>query len=241
MPKAQPREMRFLTAEEVRRVADGIREPYDTLLYVLACGGLRWGEAAALRRGRCELLRSRLHVVESLSEVRGAFHFGATKTYQARAVVLPRLLRDRFAEHLAHEVGADSDDLVFTAPRGGPLRRKEFSVGFWRPALEEAGIDHARVHDLRHTCASLLIATGANPKAVQAQLGDSSIQVTFDRYGHLFPSDQMALAAKMDDVFLESQTDTRRTSDDTKWSSCPLSTHCLSEIMSERACQHRLL
>jgi len=157
--------------------------------------------------------RSRLHVAESLSEIRGGFHFGPTKTYQVRAVVLPAFLRDRIADHLVRRADTDSDALVFTAPKGGPLRRKEFGAGYWKPALGEAGIEHLRVHDLRHTCASLLIATGANPKAVQAQLGHSSIQVTFDRYGHLFPSDQEALAARMDEVYLGSLTDTRRTPD----------------------------
>ena len=77
------------------------------------------------------------------------------------------------------------------------------------PALESAGIEDLRVHDLRHTCASLLIATGANPKAVQAHLGHSSIHVSFDRYGHLFPSDQEALAERMDEVYLGSLTNTR--------------------------------
>ena len=210
----QRREMRFLTAEQVRLIADAMQEPYDTLVYVLAYGGVRWGEACALRRGRCELLRSRLHVAESLSEIRGGFDFGPTKTYQRRTVVLPGFLRDRLAEHLAHHVEADPEALVFTEPRGGPLRRKAFSANHWKPALESAGIEDLRVHDLRHTCASLLIATGANPKAVQAHLGHSSIQVTFDRYGHLFPSDQEALAEQMDEVYLGSLTDTRGTAPD---------------------------
>lgn len=211
LPRMQRQEMRFLTAGEVRRIAEAMRDPYGTLVYVLAYGGLRWGEAAALRRGRCELLRSRLHVVENVSEVRGGFDFGPTKTYQIREVVLPAFLRDRLAEHLARQVEADPEALVFTAPAGGPLRRKEFNSGLWRPALEAAGVEYLRPHDLRHTCASLLIATGANPKAVQAQLGHSSIQVTYDRYGHLFPSDREALAARMDEVFRDSLTDKRRT------------------------------
>jgi len=213
LPRMQRREMRFLTAEEVRRIAETMEEPYGTLVYTLAYGGLRWGEACALRQGRCELLRSRLHVAESVSEIRGGFHFGPTKTYQVRTVVVPAFLRDRIAEHLSNRADSDSGALVFTAPKGGPLRRKEFGAGHWKPALEEAGIEHLRVHDLRHTCASLLIATGANPKAVQAQLGHSSIQVTFDRYGHLFPSDQEALATRMDEVYRGSLTDTRRTPD----------------------------
>ncbi|MCB1245743.1 MAG: tyrosine-type recombinase/integrase family protein, partial [Acidimicrobiia bacterium] len=58
LPRMQVREMRFLTAEEVETLAASIREPYGVLVYTLAYGGLRWGEAVALRRGRCELLRS---------------------------------------------------------------------------------------------------------------------------------------------------------------------------------------
>ena len=69
------------------------------------------------------------------------------------------------------------------------------------------------MHDLRHTCASLLIATGANPKAVQAHLGHSSIQVTFDRYGHLFPSDMEALAVALDAVRARALADQMRTND----------------------------
>jgi len=75
----------------------------------------------------------------------------------------------RFGRILVRSMNFGHSGLTFfTAPKGGPLRRKEFSAGHWKPALEEAGIEHLRVHDLRHTCASLLIATGANPKAVQA-------------------------------------------------------------------------
>lgn len=202
LPRMQRREMRFLTAEEVRRIADRLDEPYDVLVYVLAYGGLRWGEACALRRGRCDLLRSRLHVAESMSEIRGGFDFGPTKTYQRRTVLLPGFLRDLLAAHLAQNVEDDPETLVFAAPQAGPLRRKTFGVDYWKPALDRAAIEDLRVHDLRHTCAALLIATGANPKAVQAHLGHSSIQVTYDRYGHLFPSDQEALADKMNDVYL---------------------------------------
>jgi integrase len=62
-----------------------------------------------------------------------------------------------------------------------------------------------RIHDLRHTCAALLIAqSGGHPKAVQAHLGHSTIAVTFDRYGHLFPDELDRLAEAMDYVFRES-------------------------------------
>jgi hypothetical protein len=61
-----------------------------------------------------------------------------------------------------------------------------------------------RVHDLRHTCASLLAAAGANPKAVQVHLGHSSIAVTMDRYTHLFPSDVEALIGRLEGIRAQS-------------------------------------
>jgi hypothetical protein len=67
------------------------------------------------------------------------------------------------------------------------------------------------MHDLRHTAAALLISTGAHPEAIKRQLGHSSIKVTMDVYGHLFSSDTEKLAAALDNVYRQSQTDKRRT------------------------------
>lgn len=192
-------EMLFLTAEEMERLANAIRPAYSTLVYVFAYGGLRWGELAALRRRRCHLLQSRLEIAESVSEARGELHFGSTKTYRTRMVVIPGFLRDLLAEHLARSVADDPGALVFTSPNGYPLRNTNFRRNVWYPALVQAGLpDGLRIHDLRHTCASLLISLGAHPKAIQAHLGHSSITVTMDKYGHLFPSDIDALAHSLD-------------------------------------------
>lgn len=88
---------------------------------------------------------------------------------------------------------------MFTAPEGGPLRHANFYKRVWHPAKRAAGVpEDLRIHDLRHTCAALLIAQGASPKAIQAHLGRSSIQVTLGRYGHLFPEDLEDLAARLD-------------------------------------------
>jgi integrase len=67
-----------------------------------------------------------------------------------------------------------------------------------------------RFHDLRHTCAALLIAQGAHPKAIQAHLGHSSIQVTMDRYGHLFPDALEQLADRLDAARTQAWTDPER-------------------------------
>ena len=200
-PRLSEPEMLFLDADEVDRLADTIQQPYGTLVYLLAYGGLRWGEAAALRRKRCDLPQSRIEVAESLADVAGHLHFGPTKNHRSRIVPIPGFLRDLFADHLDHHVPDDPEALVFTTPTGTPLRNSNFRRQVWYQAVEEAELPEGlRIHDLRHTCASLLAAADASPKAVQLHLGHSSITVTMDRYTHLFPSDIDALVRRLDDI-----------------------------------------
>ena len=202
VPHVEGREMHFLTAAEVTRLADHVEPPNDILIYILAYGGLRYGEAAALRRSRVNLLRSRLDVVESVTEVNGKCIFGPTKTYLRRSVVIPAFLRDMLARHLDENVPDDPDALVFTAPRGGVLSYHNFRRRDWIPARQAAGFpDDLRIHDLRHTCAALLISKGAPAKMIQAHLGHATISLTFDRYGHLYPDDQERIAEALDATF----------------------------------------
>ena len=81
-------------------------------------------------------------------------------------------------------------------PRG--IRHSNFRKRVWLPAISAAGLEKLRVHDLRHTAAALLVAEGAHPLAVKTHLGHSSIQVTMDVYGHLFPSEMEELASRLD-------------------------------------------
>jgi integrase len=89
------------------------------------------------------------------------------------------------------------------------------AVEEWVADLQASGLGPSAVrqHDLRHTCSSLLIAQGAHPKAIQIHLGHSSIAVTMDRYGHLFPSDMEALAVALDAVRTRALADQMRTND----------------------------
>ncbi|MGH9119666.1 MAG: tyrosine-type recombinase/integrase [Acidimicrobiales bacterium] len=79
------------------------------------------------------------------------------------------------------------------------LRHSNFLSRVWRPALRGAHLPaDLTPHELRHTCAALLIAEGADPKAIQAQLRHSSIQITFDVYGHLFPGHLDSVMDRLD-------------------------------------------
>jgi integrase len=210
LPPSRSREMHFLSAAEVERLAQAITPPYGTLVRFAAYTGLRAGEIAALRVKRLDLLRGTVRVVESASEVGGRLISGPTKTHAERTVRLPRFLCDELAAYLADRPHKP-DAFLFTAPKGGPLRHNNFYQRFFCSALRAAGLsEQVRFHDLRHTCATLLIAQGAHPKAIQVHLGHSSIQVTMDRYGHLFADAMEQLADRLDAARNQAWTDIRK-------------------------------
>lgn len=210
LPRITTRERRFLTAGQVAALADAIDVRYRPFILVLAYGGLRWGEAVAIRRRRVDLLRRRIEVAEAVTEVNGTPIWGTPKTHQARSVTLPRVVCDDLARHL-ERIEEDPDALVFPAPKGGVLRHPAFMRRQWRPALNVAKLpENLTPHELRHTCAALLIAQGADPKAVQAQLGHSSIMVTFDVYGHLFDGHLDDVMDRLDAAHRDSETGLRR-------------------------------
>jgi len=87
---------------------------------------------------------------------------------------------------------------VFTTDSGTPLRSANFRRKVWLPAIAEIGQDRLRPHDLRHTCASLLIAADAHPRHIKEHLGHSSIRVTMDVYGHLYEDSKDEIAERLD-------------------------------------------
>jgi integrase len=102
--------------------------------------------------GRLDLLRGTVRVAEA-PEVAGRLEWGGVKTHEARTVRLPRFLRDELAAYLADRPHGP-EDLVFTAPLGGPLRESKWIPGYFKPAGLPGTL---RFYDLRHTAASLLI------------------------------------------------------------------------------------
>jgi len=198
----------FIDAAQVSRLADAAGPQWDTLIYLLAYTGIRWGEVVALRRSRIDLERSRIEIAESVSEVAGALHFTETKTFRSRTLVLPQFLTARLRAHMAAHTAPWPDALLFTAPAGGPLRNTNFRRRVWAPAVAEAGLPEGlRIHDMRHTCSALLIAAGAHPKAIQMQLGHTSARFTLDRYGHLYPSSLERVARTLEEIHTTGSAD----------------------------------
>ena len=88
------------------------------------------------------------------------------------------------------------NDLVFCTYIGKPLDFRNLATASFKPLLEKAGLPDIRFHDLRHTCATLLLSRGHHPKLVQELLGHASVAITLDRYSHVLPGmgDQTAAA-----------------------------------------------
>jgi integrase len=94
------------------------------------------------------------------------------------------------------------EGFVFTMTEGGPIRQRNFYRRHFKPAVLEAGLPGGlHFHSLRHTCAAFLIADGRHMEEVKDHLGHSSIRVTSDRYGHLFPKARLAVAESLDETF----------------------------------------
>lgn len=200
LPRQDQPQHRYLTANQVAQLAKAMPSAqYSTLVYVLAYGGLRWGELAALRRDRVDVLRRQLEVTEALAEISGRLEFGTTKTHRSRTAYLPRFVAEMLGERLI-DVSDEPGSLVFTAPGGGPLRYANVRRRIWNPARARAGGDLAAItpHDLRHTCASLMRAAGADVKAIQQQLGHRNATVTLDTYTHLFEGDLAEIMERLD-------------------------------------------
>jgi integrase len=198
-PKGQRREAHFLTAAQVERLAEAIDPRYRALILFAAYTGVRPSELVALRVGRLDLLRGTARIAEAAPEVDGKLEFGDTKTDKARTVHVPRSVVEEIAAMLAGRTDLSPDALVFVAPLGGPLRFSKWIDVTYKPALRAAGLpSEVRLYDLRHTCASLMIAEGGTVKAVQAQLGHATATMTLDLYGHLFPDELPMLAERLD-------------------------------------------
>jgi integrase len=198
LPQTPKTDVVTLRPAELHRLAAALPDRWGPMVYVAGTCGLRFSEVAGLRVGRVDLAHLRLQVVETTPQVGG--DRAQPKTAAGRRTVpMPALIAEVLDGHLhRYRLTGETDALVFSAPRGGRLHAANWHKRAWVPARQAAGLPALRFHDLRHSAVPLWIAMGANLLQVSRWLGHSTVQITADVYGHLFPETNDLVIGRLD-------------------------------------------
>ena len=207
-PKVSRKEMRALTGPEVHRMLEACEDTaWHSIFHTLTWTGLRRSELLGLRWKDVDLILASLRVVQSVQRLNtGEFIVQEPKTASGRRTIAlspasclvlreHREKQEADATLLGRQLA--EDDLVFSHPDGSPRDPSTLTLAF-RRLTRRIGLDGVRLHDLRHTMASLYLEQGVNPKTVAERLGHASVTITLDLYSHCLPGVQEAAAVQFD-------------------------------------------
>jgi integrase len=186
--------MKTWTAKQLRAFLEHTADHRLHAAFVLlATTGMRRGECLGLRWSDVDLRAGRVSITQTMIAVNHQVRIGSPKTARARRTVVldsgtVAAIRDhrqrQIAERLLMGAGFTDHGLVFCRPDGGPLHPERFSRTFMIEAAR-AGLPAIRLHDLRHTWATLALSAGEHPKVVQERLGHANVSITLDVYSHV--------------------------------------------------------
>jgi len=207
-PKKVRTEMQYWTLEEVNRFLDSVQgSEYYGVFHTALFTGMRRGELLGLKWSDVDLIASEITVKRSLHHLKdGRYIFTQPKTESSNRVIAlalssRKMLIDLYEKRklICIELGTalKDDDLVFCHIDGRPLRPNTITR-VWKELAIKAGLKPIRLHDARHTHASLMLKDGIHPKIVQERLGHSSITTTLDIYSHVSKGIQQAAAESFD-------------------------------------------
>jgi integrase len=214
-PRVRQDEIKPLSPSQARMFLDAARGDRFEALYVLSLTtGLRMGEALGLRWTDIEFGDETLRVNRQLQRLRrvgdkaGTLVFSEPKNASRRTLDLPQRALEALRTHRKRQLeeqlrtgaAGRENNLVFASTIGTPLDAQNIINRHFKPLLRNAELPAIRWHDLRHTCATLLLSRGTHPKLVQHLLGHASIAITLDRYSHWIPSMGRHTATAMEDA-----------------------------------------
>jgi integrase len=176
-------EIEPFSIDEVRKIIDVIRPDYRQYITVRFFTGMRSGEAHGLRWKHIDFNRRQILVRETYQHG----HVEYTKTDGSqREIDMSGPVHEALRAHCPSEV--DPESYVFRTKNGMPLDNKNFNNRVWKPLLRYLGITMRRPYQMRHTCATLWMASGENPEWVARQLGHTSTQMLFQTYSRYVPN-----------------------------------------------------
>jgi integrase len=208
-PRVERFEIQPLTPDEARRFLASIKGHRLEALYSVALTlGLRQGEALGLRWQDIDLDLGYIRVNKQLQRPNGSFQLMEPKTQKSRrTIVMPPTITHSLARHREGQRQERDNangiwnelDLVFTRPDGHPLDGTVVTHQFHK-LLAHAGLPQRRFHDLRHSCATLLLAQGVPARVVMEVLGHSQIGLTMNTYAHVIPELRRDAAQRMEEL-----------------------------------------
>jgi integrase len=218
-PRVADYEIEPFSPDQVRTLLFGLKGNRLEALYSVAVAmGVRQGEALGLRWEDVDFSAGTLRVRYGLQRIKGKFDLVETKTRKSRrtlympAVTLVALREHRtrqLEERLAFGPDWARTDLVFTTPVGTPIDASNLRHSFYR-LLKAIGLPQRRFHDLRHSCATLLLVQGVPARVVMETLGHSQITLTLNTYSHVPSELQREAATRMNDLLSERRPDASR-------------------------------
>lgn len=209
-PRIRRNEMQTWDEDEVNQFLEYAKDsPYYSLFYTALFTGMRRSESLALRWQDIDFIYGQIYVNRSLHQLKdGSFIFTQPKSAKSsRTIALTPstiLMLKEYQEQqrLERDMSGNlltDNDLVFSNLEGKPLRPNTITRA-WTTLAAKCGLKVIRLHDARHTHASLMLKQGIHPKVVQERLGHSSIQMTIDTYSHVAPGIQEAAANRFDEI-----------------------------------------
>ncbi len=212
-PRPEKPEIRPLSPEQARKLIATANETGAryAALYVLALHtGMREGELLGLQWADLDLEAATptLQVRRTLSETRTGHKFELPKSGRGRSIKLSRKAVEALRSHRARQneeklrLGSlwRDNGLVFPSTTGTTTSGTNLLGRYFRPLLKRADLPPIRLHDLRHTCATILLMAGKHPKYVQELLGHASISITLDTYSHVIEGMDGGLGDAMDEA-----------------------------------------
>ena len=210
-PKVERKRMKALDPAETARLLQALRPTrmFVPIMIGVLCG-LRRGEITALKWRSVDLVAAQMAIVESTEQTRAGVREKETKTGRGRRVALPRFVVEELRRHKIRQaeellrlgIRQTDETYVVAQANGAPLKPQSLTHEFVR-FMASADIPHVRLHDLRHSHATHLFASGVHPKVVQERLGHSSVGLTLDTYSHVLPGMQEDAAARIDAALQE--------------------------------------
>lgn len=212
-PRPDEIEMSTWNEEEILKFLETARNSRYYIFFLVALGtGMRCGEILGLKWRDVDFQTDMIHVQRSYTHAEKGYKFEAPKTKKGRrSIAVPKVILAELEQHRALQQSEralagpawQDDDLVVATSLGKPVQAHNVRMAFKR-LIQQSGVKAIRIHDLRHTHATMLGKNGVHPRVIQERLGHEDIAVTLQTYSHVLPIMQEEAVRKIDEILSRS-------------------------------------